>query len=593
MKLALALAFNLIPALAAGHFKLDFEVLHGNSKLDLGKDRKPTFVKRADAEEMELHNEQSFYRADLKIGTLGDKVGVLVDTGSSDLWVMPPDVVCGVTPSMKKRGLTSGVQHDAELKKRKNFANLDALEEAIRAHDELDELDNQNKQVVEPSKLINLPTEAVQQKECNGMFCFSTVWVTSAPTGLSGGGGGSGGGSGGGGGGGGGGGDFSAAGPASRTTNTCTEYGSYETDNSDTWSRNDTAPEFYIQYADGTSATGVWGQDSMVFGDTNVTDLSFALVNHSDSAFGVLGIGLPGLESTYTGLKVSGTPYQYENLPMRLARQGLIKKNVYSLYLNSPKSNTGSILFGAIDKAKYLGQLETVPIVNVYEDTYKDPIRLDVTMSGLSFQSSSQNESITSNSYPALLDSGTTLTYLPSDLLKRVTSLFSAKYSSSYGYYQLSCDFNTDNAHIVFNFSGVKIKVPVSEFVITAGRNQCFLGVMEQSSQVAGTDYAVLGGNFLRSAYVVYDLDDFTISMAQANYSDNEDIEVVESSIPDSVSAASASVSPAFGSSSGSDSDSSVSALNSGNMRKSKASSAHLSWPLVAMVAGVSAFALV
>lgn len=582
MKLALALAFNLIPALAAGHFKLDFEVLHGNSKLDLGKDRKPTFVKRADTEEMELHNEQSFYRADLKIGTLGDKVGVLVDTGSSDLWVMPPDVVCGVTPTMSKRGLTSGVEHGAELKKRKNFADLDALEEAIRAHDELDELDNQNKQVVEPSKLINLPTEALQHKECNGLFCRSTIWVTSAPTGLSGGGSGSGSGG------------FSAAGPdASRTTNTCTDYGSYETDNSDTWSRNDTAPEFYIQYADGTSATGVWGQDNMVFGDTNVTDLSFALVNHSDSAFGVLGIGLPGLESTYTGLRVSGTPYQYENLPMRLVRQGLINKNVYSLYLNSPNANTGSILFGAIDKAKYLGQLETVPIVNVYDHVYKDPIRLDVTMSGLSFQSSSQNESISSTSYPALLDSGTTLTYLPSDLLKRVTSLFSAQYSSLYGYYQLSCDFNTDSAHIVFNFSGIKIKVPVSEFVITAGRNQCFLGIMEQTSQVAGTDYAVLGGNFLRSAYVVYDLDDYTISMAQANYSNNEDIEVVESSIPDSVSAASASVSPTYGSSSGGDSDSSVTALNSGNMRNSKASSAHLSWPLVAMVAGVSAFALV
>lgn len=587
MKLALALAFNLIPALAAGHFKLDFEVLHGNSKLDLGKDRRPTFVKRADSEEMELHNEQSFYRADLKIGSQEDKVGVLVDTGSSDLWVMPPDVVCGVTPTMKKRGLRSGVEHnrlgnEPVLQKRKNFADLSALEDAIRAHEDADALDkqNQHKEVAVPTKLENSGAASQVVKDNNGFLFFSTIWVTSAPTGLSGGGSGSGGG-------------YSAAGPdASRTTNTCTDYGSYETGNSDTWSRNDTAPEFYIQYADGTSATGVWGQDNVEFGGTNVTDLSFALVNHSDSAFGVLGIGLPGLESTYTGLQISGTPYQYENLPMRLKQQGLINKNVYSLYLNSPNANTGSLLFGAIDKAKYLGQLETVPIVNIYEGTYKHPIRLDISMTGISFRSSSQNETVSTSSYPALLDSGTTLTYLPTSLFNRVTSLFSASYSLTYGYYQVDCDFNTNSAHLVYKFSGIEIAVPVSELIITGGRNQCFLGIMEQSSLAGSTSYAVLGGNFLRSAYVVYDLDDYTISMAQANYSSDEDIQVVESLIPDAVSASGSSSTPSYGSSSSDDdSGSSVTAVDSGNVRSSDASSARWSWPLAAIMAG-AAFAL-
>lgn len=586
MKLALALAFNLIPALAAGHFKLDFEVLHGNSKLDLGKDRRPTFVKRADSEEMELHNEQSFYRADLKIGSQEDKVGVLVDTGSSDLWVMPPDVVCGVTPGMKKRGLKSGVEfnrlgNEPMLEKRKNFADLNALEDAIRAHEDADALDeqNQHKEVAGPTKSDNSAASQVNKDgDSNGFLFFSTIWVTSAPTGLSGGGSGGG---------------FSAAGPdASRTTNTCTEYGSYETGNSDTWSKNDTAPEFYIQYADGTSATGVWGQDNVEFGGTNVTDLSFALVNHSDSAFGVLGIGLPGLESTYTGLQVSGTPYQYENLPMRLKLQGLISKNVYSLYLNSPNANTGTLLFGAIDRAKYLGQLETVPIVNIYEGTYKHPIRLDISMTGLSFNSSSQNETVSTSSYPALLDSGTTLTYLPSSLFNRVTSLFSASYSRTYGYYQVDCDFNTNSASLVFQFSGIQIAVPLSEFIITGGRNQCFLGIMEQSSLGSSTSYAVMGGNFLRSAYVVYDLDDYTISMAQANYSSDEDIQVVESLIPNALSASGSSSTPSFGSSSSDDdSGSSVTAVDSGNVRSSDASSARWSWPLAAVMAG-AAFAL-
>ncbi|KAF3989365.1 hypothetical protein FT663_03641 [Candidozyma haemuli var. vulneris] len=583
MKLALAaVALNAIPALAAGAFKLDFEVLHGNDKNDMGSDRRPTFVKRDDTEEMVLHNERSFYRADLKIGSSGDKVGVLVDTGSSDLWVMPPDVTCGVTPrsSSAKRGYElTGVNKREELPqspaktKRKNFADLEALDEAIKAHDELE--GNQNKELVEPSKVTDVPTASLQNKDCNGLFCFSTIFFsgTSVPSGSSGGGG------------------NRPSGPdGSRTTNTCTSYGSYETGTSDTWSQNDTAPEFFISYADGTSASGVWGQDHVLFGNTNVTDLSFALVNHSDSAFGVLGIGLPGLESTYSGFTVVN-PYQYENLPMRLVSQGLINKNVYSLYLDSPKASTGSILFGAIDRAKYEGQLQTVPIVNIYASTRRNPIRLDITMSGLTFESSNQNESISSTSYPALLDSGTTLTYFPENLLERVASLLSASYSRSYGYYQLSCNFNTNNAHIVFNFSGARIRVPVSELIINSGR-QCFLGILPQSSSQNSVDYAVLGGNFLRSAYVVYDLDDYTISLAQAKYTSDEDIQVVSSSIPDSESAPRASASPSFGSSSDDDS-SSVTAINSGNVRNSDASSFHFSWPLAVAMGAVGIFALV
>lgn len=577
-------AIGAAPAMAKGVFKLDFEVHNGNSRDDFGPGRKPTFVKRDGSSEMELHNERSFYRADIKIGSLGDKVGVLVDTGSSDLWVMPPDVVCGVTPTgYSKRGYElSGVEKrgipdddDVSLTKRKNIADLSALEDAIKAHDDVEDVHNKEVEVVEPSKVTDSPTASVHNKDCNGLFCFSTIWLTgtAVPSGGSGGGGGR------------------PSGPdASRTTNTCTDYGSYETGNSNSWSKNDSAPAFYIQYADGTSATGVWGQDTITFGDTNVTDLSFAVVNHSDSAFGVLGIGLPGLESTYSSA-YENTPYMYENLPIRLLRQGIINKNAYSLYLNSAQASTGSLLFGAVDKAKYLGQLQTVPIVNIYKGVYKNPIRLDITMSGLSFESSGQNESISSTSYPALLDSGTTLTYFPKSLLERVASLLSASYESSFGMYRLSCNFNTDNAYIVFNFSGVRIRVPLSELIVTS-RSYCFLGIMPQASSNRGTSYAVLGGNFLRSAYVVYDLDDYTISLAQANHSNEEDIEIIQNLIPDAVSALGASATPSFGGSSEPESDSSVTAVSTSNVKNSSASTSRASWLMMVLVSVLGLFSV-
>lgn len=77
-----------------GALKIDFKVLRGNDKRDLlASDERPYIMKR-DSLEMELQNRQTFYLANIKIGSNEDEVEVLVDTGSSDLWVMSHDSHC-------------------------------------------------------------------------------------------------------------------------------------------------------------------------------------------------------------------------------------------------------------------------------------------------------------------------------------------------------------------------------------------------------------------------------------------------------------------------------------------------------------------
>lgn len=44
--------------------------------------------KRSDTANIDLINEKSFYLSELQMGTPGDRVGVVLDSGSSDLWVM-------------------------------------------------------------------------------------------------------------------------------------------------------------------------------------------------------------------------------------------------------------------------------------------------------------------------------------------------------------------------------------------------------------------------------------------------------------------------------------------------------------------------
>lgn len=573
----------------------------GDSRADAGPDRHPAIEKRASNDgsvDMRLYNEQSFYRADLYIGSKQEKVGVLVDTGSSDLWVMPPDVQCGVAQNKKRayyddldeevatvkrevatRDEVATVKRDvATVKREESVATVkrDATREAsvatVKREVAMKEAPAATRQLEEPSvasieSVTGTPTEPFVNRDCQGLFCaFSTIIVTgSMPTNVVPGGSGE-------------------TGSPSQETDTCTLYGSFATGDSSSWNANSSAPAFFIQYADGTSAHGQWGQDTVLFAGTNVTDLSLAVVNKSDSAFGVLGIGLPGLEATFNSL-LSSSSYTYENLPLRMKALGIIDKVVYSLALGPKNSKSGSLLFGAVDKAKYSGQLQTVPIVNLYDGIYKNPVRLDIKLDGLSFESSSQNESVSSTSVAALLDSGTTLTYMPSSMLRRLGQLFSGSYSNSYGMYRISCNFNTNSAYLVYNFSGIKIRVPLSDLVVSGGPNTCYLGIMEQPSKVRGRDYITLGDNFLRSAYVVYDLEDYTISLAQASHSNQEDISEVLSLIPNAVSAAGYSSTALALSSSSDGDDLSISAVSSNGMKKSAGvKSYRLPWSVLAGV---------
>ena len=106
----------------------------------------------------------------------------------------------------------------------------------------------------------------------------------------------------------------------------------------------------------------MFGQDKLHYsGGLDLSGLSFAVANKSNSTVGVLGIGLPMLEVTYSG-KVAVADkrsYQYDNFPLFLKRSGAIDATAYSLFLNDETQTSGSVLFGAVDHSKYLGQLYT------------------------------------------------------------------------------------------------------------------------------------------------------------------------------------------------------------------------------------------
>lgn len=313
-------------------------------------------------------------------------------------------------------------------------------------------------------------------------------------------------------------------------TNPC-RGGTYDPDSSSTYKL--VNHDFNISYVDGSGASGDYVSDTLHFGGVTLTDFQFGIGEFSTSQEGVLGIGYASNEVQVN--RAGGDPYP--NLPVALVDAGKIASNAYSLWLNDLDASTGQILFGGVNTAKYKDDLATVPVIQSYGGYYE----LLVALTGLSLDG---NDLSSSNSLPAavLLDSGATLTYLPNDLTQQIYDQVQAVYSSNVGAAYADCSLASSGSHLDFTFSGQTIQVPYDELFLDAGTNQygdpltfangaqaCLFGIAPAQGSTP-----VLGDTFLRSAYVVYDLANNEISLAQTVFnSTTDDIqEITKDSVP-------------------------------------------------------------
>ncbi|KAI5910539.1 Candidapepsin-9 [Candida parapsilosis] len=459
---------------SSGSLKIDFNVKREVPKGDI--------VKRDDPEGavvMKLMNHKTLYIAELYIGSNEDKVHVHVDTGSSDLWVPASDVTCS-----KENPLA-----------------------ALGEGDDDDDDDENSGEGEQPSETQGGPSRGNKRDE--GQI-YSSLYPSGHPqtTNLPG-----------------------AGNPGfiSNSSNTaagesqssesltCTAHGSFNTEASDTFETNNTIP-FYAAYGDGTYAFGDWGQDTIKIGNASVHNASFAIANATSNDIGVFGIGLRGLEST------SSFGYFYDSLPYKMKSNGVINKVLYSLYLNNINASTGSVLFGAIDHAKHEGHLETLPVVKGRDGTFSD---LAVELKHVALNHEGDKELILQNSTIVILDSGSTISYLTSHQVKSLGEALDGEFIESQGAFKVDCELQNSNSTMDFTFGNSDIHVPLSELIMPENETSCYLGILPSQKEGNETETALFGDNILRSAYIVYDLEDLQVQIAQARYTDEEDIRVV------------------------------------------------------------------
>ncbi|CAD0113205.1 unnamed protein product [Aureobasidium uvarum] len=311
--------------------------------------------------------------------------------------------------------------------------------------------------------------------------------------------------------------------------NDCSVSGTYAPNSSSTYEYVNSL--FNISYVDGSGSSGDYATDVFRIGGAQLQNQEFGIGYVSSSEEGILGIGYPTNEAI---LQYSREPYV--NVPQHMMQAGLINTNAYSLWLNDLDASTGSILFGGVNTEKYTGSLQTLPILTE-QGIYAEFI---IALTGVGYNG--KENSIASNlNTAALLDSGSSLMYLPNDVTESIYRMTGAKYSQEYGAAFIDCNMRYNDTTIDFTFSSPTIRVSMSELVLVMGYQGrtplCILGI----APADGTT-PVLGDTFLRSAYVVYDITNNEISLAQTNFNStgNNIMEITNTSIPDATGVASA-----------------------------------------------------
>jgi hypothetical protein len=303
----------------------------------------------------------------------------------------------------------------------------------------------------------------------------------------------------------------------------CT-LGSFDPDDSETLKKVG-AGSFELIYVDNSYCRGDYIADTFHMGGTTVKNLTMGLATDTSVPYGILGLGYPLNEASTDISNVT-----YPNLPAALERDGLINTIAYSLWLNDLAASTGNILFGAIDTEKFVGGLTRIGVLS--QSSKDDYIHFVVALTSLVASSPSGSDILTSVDLPisAVLDSGSTLTYLPHYMARQTWEQVGAVWDPTESLAVIPCSAAHAAGRFSFGFAGADgpmIDVLMDELVIDLtdgdpprfdfgrhkGEPMCVFGIQNQTS----APY-VLGNTFLRSAYVVYDLVNNEIGLAMTDF---------------------------------------------------------------------------
>ncbi|KAJ3467205.1 hypothetical protein MRS44_004769 [Fusarium solani] len=278
---------------------------------------------------------------------------------------------------------------------------------------------------------------------------------------------------------------------------------------------------FDIKYLDNRRIEGDYFEDTVTIDGKKITKQQLGLAVTSVRPTGIMGLG-------FSANVAAEKPYPA--IVDTMVSQGLIERAAFSLWLNDLSADDGNILFGGIDKSKFVGKLATLPLVASASSLDGNVTSFAVNIRGMEVtipdgQTKLNLQGLGSGAV-AILDSGSTISLIPDSQVKDIYDRFDIL-SSAPG----------EGISFEFEFKDKTISVPMDEMVIDAFADQqsafedprldqyfgdwdgvCMFGLSAASNYgVSPKGFFLLGDTFLRSAYVVYDLANQQLGIAEAN----------------------------------------------------------------------------
>jgi hypothetical protein len=300
---------------------------------------------------------------------------------------------------------------------------------------------------------------------------------------------------------------------------------------------------FDITYLDGRNILGDYFNDTVTIGGMKVENQQLGLALESVRPTGIMGLGFS---------KNVAATREYPTIVDNMVAQGHIDTAAYSLYLNSLDSDSGNILFGAIDQKKFIGELATMPLHGDDLSGSDEPAHFNIQMTGFSANTPDNDLDLGTLKSGAILDSGSTICLLPDAQVSKIHTEFDIVSIQGVLAPFADCAWRGDKGKdysFDFKFGSKTIRVPLREMVVNAfddvqdqimsdpstarlfgdWEGVCIFGIGSTANFgfTESDDFTLLGDTFLRSAYVVYDLANEQLGLAQANL-DSDETDIVE-----------------------------------------------------------------
>jgi hypothetical protein len=282
---------------------------------------------------------------------------------------------------------------------------------------------------------------------------------------------------------------------------------------------------FNISYADGEFLNGDMGQETIGFGGIVVPEQEFGLVNlaawNGDSvSSGLTGLAFPSVTRAYPGTIASadkkGGNVPYDPIFTNMWKRKLVAP-YFSVALNRAGERAGVIALGGLPSGdiKYETDFAKAPMQHLmiqqpstagnaqdYQLYVVETDGWEVTSPG-----GTRAEDVAKSKTKVVLDTGTTLSYLPANIANAINRSFDppAQTNPQGGNIMVRC--NAKAPKVAVRIGGKQVWFDPKDIIMNLGRtgstNMCMSGVQATKSAVQPS---ILGGTLMKNVVTVFDI---------------------------------------------------------------------------------------